>query len=266
MTPRWTPPPVNDAASVAAAIQDLLRRIADLSEAVSARDTFIAVAAHELRNPMTPILGQVDLLLSAIKAGKCSAEQVEQRLERIQRTVRQYMKRAVVLLDVSRITTGKFRLEPVACDLAALLREVVDEFTEAAQHAGVTIRLTAPESLHGTWDRLAVEQIVDNLVSNAIKYGGRTPVEVSLFTVDRKVQIHVRDRGKGIPAQDRERVFERFERAVGQNEYRSGFGVGLWVVGQLVEAMNGTISIDQAADGGALFIVTLPANPEEAPP
>jgi two-component system OmpR family sensor kinase len=266
MTPRWNPPPVNDAASVAAAIQDLLRRIADLSEAVAARDTFIAVAAHELRNPMTPILGQVDLLLSAIKAGRCSPEQVEQRLERIQRTVRQYMKRAVVLLDVSRITTGKFRLEPVACDLAALLREVVDEFTEAAQHAGVTIQLTAPESLGGIWDRLAVEQIVDNLVSNAIKYGGRTPVEVSLFTVDRNVQIHVRDHGKGVPPQDRERVFERFERAVGQNEYRSGFGVGLWVVGQLVEAMNGTISIDQAAGGGALFMVTLPTNPEEAPP
>jgi signal transduction histidine kinase len=260
MTPRRDRPPVKDAASTEAN-QDLVRRVADLSEAVAARDTFIAVAAHELRNPMTPILGQLDLLLSAIKADRYSPEQVEKRLERIQQTVRQYMKRAVVLLDVSRITTGKFRLEPGACDLAALLREVVDEFAEAAQHSGVTIKLAGPESLPGSWDRLAVEQIVDNLISNAIKYGGRTPVEVSLFATDRQVQIHVRDHGKGIPAQARERVFERFERAVGQNEYRSGFGVGLWVVGQLVEAMNGTITIDQAAGGGALFIVTLPVQP-----
>jgi two-component system OmpR family sensor kinase len=262
MTPRRARPPLKDAASAAEANQELLRRIDDLSEAVAARDTFIAVAAHELRNPMTPILGQVDLLLSAIKADRCSPEQVEQRLERIKQTVRQYMKRAVVLLDVSRITTGKFRLEPCPCDLAALLREVVDEFTEAAQHSGVTVELTAAESLPGIWDRLAVEQIVDNLISNAIKYGGRTPVEVQLLANDRQVQIHVRDHGKGIPTQDRERVFERFERAVGLNEYRSGFGVGLWVVGQLVEAMNGTITIDQAAGGGALFIVTLPVHPE----
>ena len=264
MTPKRPHPPIKDAAS-AEATEELLRRIAELSEAVAARDTFIAVAAHELRNPMTPILGQVDLLLSAVKANRYSPEQLEQRLERIQQTVRQFMKRAVVLLDVSRVTTGKFRLEPVACDLAALLRRVVDEFTEAAQHAGVTIRLTTPKNLPGTWDRLAVEQIVDNLVSNAIKYGGRTPVEVRLTAIDRQVQIHVRDHGKGIPDQARERVFERFERAVGQNEYRSGFGVGLWVVRQLVEAMNGTISIDQAAGGGALFIVTLPVQPGEVP-
>jgi two-component system OmpR family sensor kinase len=263
MTPRRVRPAAEDAAC-AKAHQEMLRRISELAEAVAARDTFIAVAAHELRNPMTPILGQIDLLMSAVKADRCPPELVGQRLERIQQTVRQYMKRAVVLLDVSRITTGKFRLEPSACDLAVLLREVVDEFTEAAQHSGVTIRLTAPENLPGTWDRLAVEQIVDNLVSNAIKYGGRTPVEVGIFMIDRQVQIHVRDHGKGIPAQDRQRVFERFERAVGQNEYRSGFGVGLWVVGQLVEAMNGTITIDQAAGGGALFVVTLPIEPERA--
>jgi signal transduction histidine kinase len=265
MTPRRARPPPEDAAS-AEAHQEMLRRISDLAEAVAARDTFIAVAAHELRNPMTPILGQIDLLLSAVKTDRCPPEQIGQRLERIQQTVRQYMKRAVVLLDVSRITTGKFRLEPSVCDLAVLLREVVDEFTEAAQHSGVTIKLAAPENLPGIWDRLAVEQIVDNLVSNAIKYGGRTPVEVGLFTIDRQVQIHVRDHGKGIPAQDRKRVFERFERAVGQNEYRSGFGVGLWVVGQLVEAMNGTITIDEAAGGGALFVVTLPVDPERARP
>lgn len=244
--------------------EDTLLRIAELSEAIAARDTFIAVAAHELRNPMMPILGQIDLLISAVRAERCSLEQVEERLNRIQQTVRQYMKRAVVLLDVSRITSGKFRLEPYPCDLSVMLRQIIEEFAAAAQHAGVTLKLDAPEKLRGVWDRLAIEQIVDNLISNAIKYGGRTPVEVGLSATGRCVQIRVRDHGKGIPAQHRARVFERFERAVGHNEYRSGFGVGLWVVGQLVATMNGTISIDDAPGGGAVFVVSLPVHSSEA--
>lgn len=233
-------------------------RLAELAEAVSARDTFIAIAAHELRNPMTPILGQVELLLSGVTSGKYAPAQVQQRLELIQQSVRRYMKRAAVLLDVSRITTGKFRLELAACDLAAVLKEVTSEFAAAARYSGVVMQVTVPDSLPGTWDRLALEQIFDNLVSNAIKYGGRTPVEVSAEADGAQVRIRIRDHGKGIPADARRRVFERFERAVDQNEHRSGFGVGLWVVGQIVESMDGTIEIGDAPGGGALFSVTLP--------
>ncbi len=244
--------------------EDRIRRLAQLTEAVAARDTFIAVAAHELRNPMMPILGQLDLLLSALKAGKCSLETAHQRIERIQRTVQQYMKRAVVLLDVSRINSGSFRLEPVPCDLAMLLRHIADEFAAVAQHSGVTLNVRAPPALPGLWDRLAVEQVIDNLLSNAIKYGGNSSVELTLSESDRDIQIHVRDHGRGIPAEQRARVFERFERAVGHDEYRSGFGVGLWVVGQLVEAMQGSITIADAPGGGALFIVSLPKSEAEA--
>jgi two-component system OmpR family sensor kinase len=238
--------------------EEMTRRIEELGEAVAARDTFIAVAAHELRNPMMPILGQLDLLISALKAGKCPLEVAQQRVERIQRTVQQYMKRAVVLLDVSRINSGRFRLEPVPCDVAILLRHIAEEFAAIAHHSGVALDVRAPESLPGIWDRLAVEQVIDNLLSNAIKYGGNSSVDLSLHETDTDIHIHVRDHGKGIPAEQRARVFERFERAVGHNEYRSGFGVGLWVVGQLVEAMKGTITIDDAPGGGALFMVTLP--------
>jgi len=242
---------------------DVARRIEELTEAVAARDTFIAVAAHELRNPMMPILGQLDLLISALEAGKCPLDVVQQRVERIQRTVQQYMKRAVVLLDVSRINSGRFRLEPVPCDLATLLRHIVDEFAAIAHHSGVALDVRAPVSLPGIWDRLAVEQVIDNLLSNAIKYGGNSSVELSLHETDTDIHLRVRDHGKGIPAEQRARVFERFERAVGHDEYRSGFGVGLWVVGQLVEAMKGTITIDDAPGGGALFLVSLPKSDAE---
>lgn len=239
-------------------VEALERRIAALTEAVAARDTFIAVAAHELRNPMTPIIGQVDLLLARVRAGQCSPAQVEQRLERVQHSVRRYLKRAAILLDVSRLTSGKLQLEPEPFDLAVLLREVAEEFADAARRAGVPIRVAAPPSLSGTWDRLAVEQIVDNLISNALKYGGRTPIEVSAETCGKRVCVQVRDYGSGIPAAERHRVFQRFERAVGLGERRSGFGVGLWVICQLVEAMEGNIIVDDAPGGGALFTVTLP--------
>jgi len=250
--------PSDTVAAGEAGIEELRRRIAELTEAVAARDTFIAVAAHELRNPMTPIIGQVDLLLSAVRAGRCSPEQVERRLERVQRTMRHYMKRAAILLEVSRLTSGKLQLEPEGFDLAPLLRDLADEFADAAQRTGVPIRVMAPASLRGTWDRLAVEQIVDNLVSNALKYGARTPIEISAEACGKRVCVQVRDHGDGIPAADRKRVFQHFERAVGRGERRSGFGLGLWVVRHLVEAMEGTITVEDAPGGGALFTVMLP--------
>jgi two-component system, OmpR family, sensor kinase len=247
-------------------VETLRRRVAELTEAVAARDTFIAVAAHELRNPMTPIIGHIELLLSRVRAGRCPSEQVEQQLERIQHTVSRYMKRTSILLDISRITSGNPQLEAEPFDLATLLREVADEFADAAQRVGVAITVTAPDSLPGTWDRLAMEQIVDNLISNALKYGGRTPIELSANAGGGRVHVQVRDHGSGIPAAERARVFGRFERAVGEGERRSGFGVGLWLVRQLAEAMGGTISLDDAPGGGALFTVTLPQHMGEARP
>lgn len=248
---------------VDARLEELQLRITELAEAVAARDTFIAVAAHELRNPMTPIIGQVDLLLAAVRAGRCPPDQLERRLERLQRSIRHYLKRAAILLDISRLASGKLQLEPERLDLARLLRDIAEEFAEAARYAGVPITVAAPDSLAGIWDRLALEQIVDNLVSNALKYGGRTPVEICVRVQETQVHIQVRDHGGGIPGADRQRIFQRFERAVGQGERRSGFGVGLWVVRQLTEAMGGTILVEDAPGGGALFTVALPLNAKE---
>ena len=236
----------------------LLRSNTELSEAIAARDAFIAVAAHELRNPMTPMIGQIDLLLAGLQAGRYSPEQVEQRLRRVRQAMNHYVKRASALLDVSRITSGKLTLEPTPFDLTELLAETVETFAEAARYAGTPIEMEGPPSLPGTWDRLAMEQIIDNLLSNAIKYGGRRPVHVCTEDFGEMIGIRVRDHGPGIAAADRARIFGRFERAVGPSERRSGFGIGLWVVGQLVTAMSGTITVDDAEGGGSVFAVSLP--------
>ncbi len=240
----------------------------DLIEAVAARDNFIAIAAHELRNPMTPMLGQLDLLLRGLQTGKYNAAQIEQRLLRIRKVMNQYVRRATALLDVSRITTGKFRLAPIACDFAEIISEVAESFTEAAHYAGALIELEIPAATQGIWDRLALEQIADNLISNAIKYGGARPIQITLETSGTHVCLRVRDRGPGISPPDRDRIFERFERAVAPGEQRSGFGIGLWVVRQLVEAMDGTIMVDShhGSDtsqlSGSVFSVTLPRHVE----
>lgn len=260
------------AAATIPSVAELKRRIAELSaavilrdarigaldEAVATRDTFIAVAAHELRNPMTPIMGQLELLLAAYQGGRCSAEQAQRRIERIQSSVRRFWKRAGVLLDVSRITSGNFLVEVEAFDLAVLLREVAEAFAEPALHAGVPITVEVAESLPGEWDRMAVEQIVDNLLSNALRYGDRTAVEISAEADGDEVRILVLDHGAGVPPEHRERIFDRFERVVGRGERRSGFGVGLWLVRRLAEMMGGRIAVGDTAGGGAMFTVTLP--------
>jgi two-component system, OmpR family, sensor kinase len=243
-------------------IARLRHRVVELSAAVEARDTFIAIAAHELRNPMMPIIGQIDLLRSALMATRSTPEQIDNRMERIQQSMRHFVTRAGILLDVSRINSGRLRLALEPCDIAVLLRDMAADFADAALRAGVTIGITAPASLLGVWDRLALEQIIDNLLSNAIKYGSGTPVEVSAESCGERVSIQVRDHGSGIPTADRERVFDRFERAVGQDERRSGFGVGLWVVRQLTEAMGGAVVVGDTPGGGTSFTLTLPHHPE----
>lgn len=238
--------------------EQLLGRVAELTEAVAARDAFIAVVGHELRNPITPILGQIELLVGDVRAGNRSAEALERRLARVEATLGYFLKRTAVLLDVSRLSTGKFRPDPEPCDLSVLARNAVSGLAETARQGGVPIGIEAPASLPGTWDRMAVEQIIDNLLSNAIKYGAQGVVEVAAEDAGERVRVRVRDHGPGIPRSHRSRVFERFERAVGPGGPGGGFGVGLWVVGQLVEGMNGAIAIEDAPGGGALFTVTLP--------
>jgi two-component system, OmpR family, sensor kinase len=113
------------------------------------------------------------------------------------------------------------------------------------------------EDVVGVWDRLAVEQVVENLLSNALKFGAGSPVTLTLRADDQAAQLVIRDRGIGISEADRSRIFERFERAVTQSEH-GGFGVGLWLANQLIVAMGGTISIESIPGQGATFLVRLP--------
>ncbi len=239
--------------------------IETLRAAVRARDELISIAAHELRSPMTPILMQVERLLDlAQRMPPDRLDGMVQELGLLKRLIQVYIRRATTLLDVSRITAGKRHLDLLPVDFSAAVREVIDELTPAARLAGCGIAASIEDRITGMWDQLGVEEIVENLLSNAIKYGAGRPIDVALACDETAAWLRVTDRGVGISKEDQARIFGRFERAVAQRQ-QGGFGIGLWLVRQLVEAMGGEISIKSRSGEGSTFTVMLPLKPS-APP
>ncbi|HXS21698.1 MAG TPA: HAMP domain-containing sensor histidine kinase [Steroidobacteraceae bacterium] len=241
---------------------DLLKANQELREAVRARDEFLAIAAHELRSPMHALMLQV---ASAVALARRSGdEELMHRLERMRVVLDRYVKRATLLLDVSRINAHNMDLHFEELDLAEVLRESVETYAvEAAFHL-VDIHLAVPNSLRGRWDRLSVEQIVGNIISNAIKYGDGKPVQVSLAREGEWVRLEVEDHGIGISTEDQARIFGRFEQVV-TGQHRTGFGVGLWLARALIEAHRGSISVHSTPGQGTVFTVRLPLDATSAP-
>jgi signal transduction histidine kinase len=159
------------------------------------------------------------------------------------------------LLDVSRITAGRLALDRERVDLVALVREVVGRYPEPERKSPITVQ--ADGALVGPWDRLRLEQVVSNLVGNALKYGDGKPIEVEVEHADHHAILRVRDHGIGISADDQQRIFERYERAVADRNV-GGLGLGLWIVRQVVEAHGGRISVESEPGNGATFVVEIP--------
>jgi two-component system, OmpR family, sensor kinase len=227
----------------------------DLQEAIRARDEFLSIAAHELRNPMHALALEASGALRAARRGGDAVTVT--RLERMVLAINRYVQRANVLLDVSRINAGKLPLNPEPVDLARVVRESVEAYEAEAAHHRVELNVDCPDSLVGNWDRTALEQIASNLISNAIKFGAGHPVDVALDMSDDAARLTVRDRGVGISETDRRRIFERFEQ-VRNGEKRAGFGIGLWLVRSVVEAHGGSIAVESTLGRGSTFEVRLP--------
>lgn len=234
------------------------RLIEELRQAVRARDEFVAIAAHELRNPMTPILMQVSGMLALVKdPERCRPEILGPRLEVLELAVREFIRRSTALLDISRIAAGNLRIEFATLSVTEAVRAVLARAEHAARMSRCQIEADIQEGVTGTLDRLAVEQVAENLLSNAVKFGAGRPVGVTLRSDGQTAWLTVRDRGIGIPEEDRARIFQRFERAVTSREH-GGFGVGLWLANQLATAMGGAIAVESARGEGTSFTVTLP--------
>ena len=243
------------------------RLVAELTQAVHARDAFKAIAAHKLRNPMTPILeyvqdmpilGYVQHILSVGRRPESGyPEGIIVALERLAGLMAEHAKRTTMLLDISRITAGKLRAELSVVDLSGMIRQAVDRNRAGAERSGCRLEASIEGDVFGLFDELAVEQIADNLSSNTVKYGPGEPIEVSLVRHGTAARLTVRDHGIGISEEDQARIFDAFERAVTRRE-QGGFGTGLWVVRQLVDAMHSEVHVTSRPAEGSTFTVTLP--------
>ncbi|MBG6075219.1 hybrid sensor histidine kinase/response regulator [Polaromonas sp. CG_9.11] len=240
-----------------------------LQKALNMRDEFMSVVAHELRTPLNTLFMDVQMRKMLLERGKVAvfdAAYLEKMVARDQRQVQSMVRLIDDMLDVTRIRSNRLSIRPGPVDLPGLLCRVTGNLSHQAQAAGSAITLHADQPVTGCWDEFRIEQVVTNLLTNALRYGNGKPVEVSLVLLGDSVVLHVRDQGKGIPARDQQRIFDPFERAVGQDDSTTGLGLGLYITRQLVEAHGGTISVQSREAEGALFSVTLPlAVPATAP-
>ena len=223
-------------------------------EAVRARDDFLSIASHELRTPLTPLRLQTQVLRRLVAQGGTPArEKLSASLDTLDRQTDRLGRLVSDLLDVSRITVGRLTLHRESLDLADVARELVERYA-AASRSRIELRTqTAP----GSWDRTRLEQVVTNLLANAIKYGDGKPIDVVVEPRDGGGAFIVRDRGIGIAPQDADRIFGRFERAISATAY-GGLGLGLYIARQIVAAHGGRISVESTPGEGATFTVVLP--------
>ncbi len=252
-------------------IEDLAHRIAfsvdnarlyrDAQEAIRVRDEFLSIASHELRTPLTPLQIQLQRLVSgkgAASLEELPKDRLKTVLQRSDRQVQRLIALVDNLLDVSQITAGPLQLHRETFDLADLTTDVTGRLKEEALRAGCALEVELPEgALVGSWDRLRIEQILTNLLVNAVKYGSGKPIYVSLAKKQTSAMLRVRDQGIGIAEDKLPRIFERFERAVPSESY-GGLGLGLYIVRQLVNAHEGSIDVESRQGEGSTFSVALP--------
>jgi signal transduction histidine kinase len=226
------------------------------NRAVEARDEFLAIASHELSTPLTALSLQVQNLLRALKRGEAETEKLRIHIEATWRMVGRLGRMIRELLEISRIS-GRIRLEREEVDLTLLIRESVSRLDPQIVQAGSAVTVLASEPVSGHWDRTRLDQVIDNLLANAIKFGAGKPVEIVVDGLGPVARLEVRDHGIGIGPGDQARVFERFERAVSRRRF-GGLGLGLWIARQVVEAHGGTISLSSEPGRGSTFTVELP--------
>jgi PAS domain S-box-containing protein len=228
--------------------------LAQAEESIRLRDEFLSIASHELKTPLTAL----QLQLQGVHRRMVDADPaLASRIDRAVRSGQRLADLIEALLDVSRIATGRFELKRECFDLGATVHDVVERLAENAAREGSPLQVNAAPGLVGSWDRLRLEQVLVNLLSNAIKYGAGGPVEVTASAEQGEAVLRVTDHGPGVPEQDLQRIFGRFERASSLRNY-GGLGLGLYVARQIVEAHGGTVSAHNLSAGGACFSVRLP--------
>jgi PAS domain S-box-containing protein len=239
-------------------IEDQKEAQAEARRAVAVRDEFLSVASHELRTPLTALSLSLQSLLRNLRRGRPAPENLAERLEGLRSQSGRLERLIEQLLDVTRIEGGRLAIEPQDADLAAVVREAGARMEGEAKRAGCELRLDLCDAVQGVWDVFRLEQVVTNLLTNAIKYGAGRPIDVLVREgPGGKARLAVTDHGIGIDPAEQGRIFERFARAVSAESY-GGLGLGLYITRQIVLAHGGEIHVQSAPEQGATFTVELP--------
>lgn len=246
-------------------VEDLRVTKKELQRLLSLRDEFISVAAHELRTPLTPIILRTQILEYQLRKGAFSASTQEGSLvdfvDTSKRQLIQLSKLVDNLLDLSRIQLGRFNLDlEVTSDLSELVQSVIQMYQVERGGTPLKVESHCQSHVEGIWDRLKIEQVILNLLTNAIKYGEGKLIQVNVDADEKNAKIKIQDHGMGIKTEDLERIFERFARAVSLDKF-GGLGLGLYIARQIVDAHGGSITVESTFGSGATFTVSLPLKP-----
>ncbi|WP_437739288.1 AAA family ATPase [Sorangium sp. So ce1504] len=250
----------------AALVLDNARLYTDAQEAIQRRDEFLVVASHELRTPLTSLQMQVQAVERQLRRRSLAdvpPERIESMFQILGRQTSRLGRLVDELLDVTRLNAGQLALARAEVDLAALASEVVERMRPqlAASHCRTQLELEEP--VVGCWDPSRIEQVIINLLSNAMKYGAGRPIFVGARRQADRALLVIRDEGIGIGAADQGRIFERFERAVSVRNF-GGLGLGLYIARSIVASHGGSIRVESKPGAGATFVVELPLSPPEA--
>jgi len=253
----------------AALVEKLQVAQADLERAVRMRDDFMSMVSHELRTPLNTLYLETQVRKLHLGKGNLapfSPEKLPAMIERDQRQIQNMVRLIDDMLDVSRLRSGSLSIRPKPVDLAALARRVVESLVNQAEAAGSTLDIEAPQPIDGVWDEFRIEQVLTNLITNALRYGRGSPVAVAAMRSGDFAVMTVRDHGIGIAPEDQGRIFEQFERTDDSRKHAAGLGLGLYITREIVRAHGGEITVESAPGEGALFRVALPlhAPPDDA--
>lgn len=231
-----------------------------LEDALATKNEFISIASHELKTPLTALQLQVEMakrVLDMENSEGLSPEKVKAIIDRTHKDVLRLSRLVDDMLDVSRINTGKFNMSYEYFNLEDYIEEFLERATTGLPNFTKLTKISVNAPVIVRWDRFRIEQVILNLFTNAIRYGGNSAIHFTVTAGGGYAYIKVKDHGPGIPKKDHKKIFERYER-VNHDRVKDGFGLGLYLCSEIIKNHQGLIKLESAVGEGATFELQIP--------